>query len=301
MHMQKRAWAAAAALLVMIIFGPSWAMAYFIEGFDPVPVPAPPGISGPASPAPGSSGSRETITVSSIGYKMVYLEPGTFMMGSPSSEPGRHGGETRHRVTLTKGFYIGATEVTQGQWKKMMGSNPSENPGDDCPVEQVSWEDCQQFIQKLNRLEGTDKYRLPTEAEWEYACRAGSETAYCFGSGAGQLDQYAWYDDNSRGRAHPVGLKKPNAWGLYDMHGNVLEWCQDWYDGGIYPSGSVTDPTGPSSGIWLLLRAPPRVCRGGSWGGSWNYDAKDCRSAVRYTGSPGDRYDFLGLRLARDL
>ena len=325
MHMQKRAWAAAASLLVMVIFGPSWAMAYFIEGFEPVPVPPPPGISGPASPAPGSSGSGETITVSSIGYKMVYIEPGTFMMGSPSDEPGRHGRETRHRVTLTKGFYMGATEVTVGQWRRFIRDtrykteaetgdgafvwNGSEwvkkagtnwdNPGfsqdDDHPVTCVSWNDVQRFIQWLNGKEGAAKYSLPTEAEWEYACRAGSETAYCFGSGAGQLDQYAWYDDNSRRSAHPVGLKKPNAWGLYDMHGNVWEWCEDhceWKNKVIVTDTYLDNVVDP-----LCRQGALRVYRGGSW----HNHARGCRSAALTGGSPGFGVGDLGLRLARDL
>ena len=293
--MLNRTWIAAFALIAAAVFATQYAPAYFIEGFEPVPVPPPPGISGPASPAPGSSGSRETITVPSIGYKMVYIEPGTFMMGSPADEPGRYGDETRHRVTLTKGFYMGATEVTQGQWKKVMGSNPSNYPGDDYPVGRVFWRDCQQFIQKLNRLEGTDKYRLPTEAEWEYACRAGSETAYGFGSGAGQLDQYAWYDDNSWGRVHPVGRKKPNAWGLYDMHGNVGEWCEDhceWKNKVIVTDTYLDNVVDP-----LCRQGAGRMYRGCSW-----IDiARNCRSAVRFRYSPSRRHDDLGLRLARDL
>ena len=157
-------------------------------------------------------------------------------MGSPSGESNRDSDEKQHRVTLTREYYMQTTEVTQGQWRKVMGSNPSKftNCGDNCPVEKVSWEDCQQFIQKLNGMEGTRKYRLPTEAEWEYAARAGTTGAY-----AGDLDAMAWYDDNSGGKTHAVGGKSPNAWGLYDMHGNVYEWCQDWK--GNYPSGSVTD------------------------------------------------------------
>ncbi|MBN2299010.1 MAG: formylglycine-generating enzyme family protein, partial [Deltaproteobacteria bacterium] len=144
----------------------------------------------------------------------------------------------------------------------------------------------QEFIKKLNRMEGTDKYRLPSEAQWEYACRAGSDRAYSLGGGSGGLEQYAWYSGNSGSKTHPVALKKPNAWGLYDMHGNVWEWCSDWK--GEYPSGSVTDPQGPSSGS-------PRVKRGGGW---VNF-ARYCRSAYRSDVTPSDRDNALGLRLSR--
>ena len=221
-----------------------------------------------------------------LGMAFVYIEPDTFMMGSPSSAPYREKDEKQHRVTLTKGYYLQTTEVTQGQWKAVMGTNPSKfsNCGDDCPVETVSWNDIQDFIRKLKQQEGGSKYRLPTESEWEYACRAGSTTAYCFGGSKGDLGSYVWYDTNSGSRTHPVGQKQPNAWGLYDMHGNVWEWCSDRY--GDYASGTVTDPEGPSSG-------DSRVFRGGSW-----YDyARNCRSANRDWYSPGERSRSLGFRL----
>ncbi|MCG2759234.1 MAG: formylglycine-generating enzyme family protein [Desulfobacteraceae bacterium] len=224
--------------------------------------------------------------VNSIGMKFVLIPAGSFMMGSPSSEPERDSDENQHRVTLTKGFYMGVTEVTQGQWREIMGSNPSNFKGDNLPVEQVSWNDCQEFIRKLNLQEGGNKYRLPTEAEWEYACRAGSTSRFCFGDSDGSLEQYAWYNSNSSNKTHPVAQKKPNEWGLYDMHGNVWEWCQDWF--GDYPSGHVADPDGPSSGSF-------RVRRGGSW---FSY-AGVCRSASRHDGTPGGRGGHLGFRLAR--
>jgi len=169
-----------------------------------------------------------------------------------------------------------------------MGSNPSHfnNGGDDCPVEQVSWDDAQEFIRKLNQKEGADNYRLPTEAEWEYACRAGSTTAYCFGDDESRLKEYAWYDKNSDSKTHPVGLLKPNAWGLYDMHGNVWEWCQDWY--GDYPSDAATDPIGATVGSYRVLR-----------GGSWSYFARYCRAAYRDAYSPGGRRNYYGFRLVR--
>ena len=232
-----------------------------------------------------------------LGMNFVYIKPGSFMMGSPSDEPERQGlRETQHRVTLTKGFYLQTTEVTQGQWKAVMGSNPSrfKDCGDDCPVEKVSWHDVQKFIKKLNRMEGTEKYRLPTEAEWEYACRAGTTTPFSFGRCLSS-DQ-ANYDGNNpltecskgkyRKKTLPVGSFSPNAWGLYDMHGNVWEWCQDrWYRD--YPTGSVTDPYGYSSGFRRVYR-----------GGSWNRFARFCRSASRSYSAHESRYSRLGFRLA---
>ncbi|MCD6185004.1 MAG: formylglycine-generating enzyme family protein, partial [Deltaproteobacteria bacterium] len=209
----------------------------------------------------------------SIGQKFVYIKPGTFMMGSPSGESGRDDDEKQHKVTLTRGFYMQTTEVTQGQWKAVMGTRPWSGgkyvrDADNNPAVYISWKDAQEFIKKLNRKEGGGKYRLPTEAEWEYACRAGSTTRFCFGDSGSQLGGYAWWDGNTdnvgEDYAHRVGAKKSNAWGLYDMHGNVWEWCQDWF--GKYPSGSVTDPAGHSTGS-------VRVGRGGSWGSG----ARGCR------------------------
>jgi formylglycine-generating enzyme required for sulfatase activity len=258
--------------------------------------------------------SGETFT-NSLGMTFVYIEPGTFMMGSPSDEPGRYDNETQHQVTLTKGYYLQTTEVTQGQWKAVMGNNPSyfSNCGDDCPVENVSWDDAQDFIQKLNQ-NTSDTYRLPTEAEWEYAARAGSTTALYNGPieilgyrNAPALDPIAWYGGNScvsysgsydcsdwsqtqyncsRCGTHPVAQKQANAWGLYDMSGNLWEWCNDWY--GSYPTNSVTDPGGASSGSSRVLR-----------GGSWDSYARGCRSAKRSYTSPGYRYSGIGLRLSR--
>ncbi len=229
--------------------------------------------------------------------KFVYIGPGRFMMGSPSSEPGRDDDERQHRVTLTRGFHMQTTEVTQGQWKAVMGGNPSyfKSCGDDCPVEQVSFKDVQEFIQRLNQKEGTNKYRLPTEAEWEYASRAGTETALANGRISeldcdydANLDAMGWYCGNADKTTHRVTQKKANRWGLYDMHGNVWEWCQDRK--GDYPSGHVTDPKGLSSG-------PYRVSRGGSYGGS----AGSCRSANRNGDSPGNQISNLGFRLVKDL
>jgi formylglycine-generating enzyme required for sulfatase activity len=193
----------------------------------------------------------------SVGMEFVLIKPGKFLMGSPADEPGRYTGEVQHRVNLTKPFYLQTTEVTQGQWQALMGKNPSSHKrcGDSCPVEQVSWEDAQRFIQKLNQKEGTDKYRLPTEAEWEYACRAGSTpngnitTLQC--GVDDNLNGIGWYCGNSQNLIHPVAGKKPNAWGLYDMLGNVQEWCQDWFGG--YPDDEVVDPKGPKKGSYRVM------------------------------------------------
>jgi len=239
-------------------------------------------------------GEQKSFT-NSIGMKFVLIPAGTFTMGSPSSEKKRDSDERQHEVTLTKGFYMQATEVTQGQWHAIMGKNPSlfKNCGDNCPVEEVSWNDVQDFIRKLNQKEGANKYRLPTEAEWEYACRAGSTTAFANGGiielkcgHDPNLDAMGWYCGNSGRKTHPVAHKNPNAWGLYDMHGNVWEWCQDWKGG--YPSGQVTDPKGPSSGKYRVLR-----------GGGWNDSARICRSANRFRRSPDNRSYYLGFRVAR--
>jgi formylglycine-generating enzyme required for sulfatase activity len=224
--------------------------------------------------------------VNSIGMKFVLIPTGSFMMGSPSDEQGRGSDKQQHKVTLTKAFYMGATEVTQGQWRAVMGNNPSNFKGDNRPVEEISWSSAKTFIRKLNQKEGTNKYRLPTEAEWEYACRAGSKSRFCFGDSNSRLGDYAWYRNNSSLKTHSVAQKKPNAWGLYDMHGNVDEWCEDWYEG--YSDRHVTDPKGPSSGSLRVLR-----------GGSWFFNARHVRSANRYGYNPGIGYNYLGFRVVR--
>lgn len=228
-----------------------------------------------------------------LGMTFVYIAPGSFMMGSPASEPDRYEDETQHRVTLSKGYYMQTTEVTQGQWASIMGTDVRQQrdkvdrtwemrgEGDDYPMYYVSWDEAQEFVRKLNAREGTTKYRLPTEAEWEHACRAGSDTPYANGN---SLDTMGWYSENSGSQNHRVAQKKANAWGLYDMHGNVWEWCSDWK--GDYPSGSVTDPRGASLGSNRVLR-----------GGGWSDVARYCRSALRYGDSPGSRYGYLGFRL----
>jgi formylglycine-generating enzyme required for sulfatase activity len=197
--------------------------------------------------------------------------------------------ETPHQVTLTKPFSIGVFLVTNAQWKHVMGTVPSHGQEDKGPVEQVSWDNAVEFCAKLSALPAERKagrvYRLPTEAEWEYACRAGATTNYSFGDDESWLGYHGWFDGNSENQTHAVGQKQPNPWGLYDMHGNVWEWCADWY--GSYPGGSVTDPRGPNSGS-------DRVNRGGSW----SSNALNCRSAFRFRDSPGSRYIILGFRLA---
>lgn len=226
----------------LVLFTASPALSYVPDDLDFAPI----GDSAVSSGQVAAPSGR-TYTVPSINYRMVYIPPGTFMMGSPSNEPERSSDEKQHKVTLTKGFYMGATEVTQSQWREIMGNNPSSFKGDNLPVEQVSWNDCQEFIRKLNSHEGGNKYRLPTEAEWEYACRAGTATPFYTGDCI-STDQ-ANYDGNypvpgcSKGRYRQTTIEaasfSPNAWGLYDMHGNVWEWCRDWY--GDYPSGHVTE------------------------------------------------------------
>jgi formylglycine-generating enzyme required for sulfatase activity len=218
------------------------------------------------------------------GVKMdfVLIRAGTFRMGSDRGDPDEL---PIHQVTITKPFYMDVYEVTQAQWKALMGNNPSHFKGDDLPVESVSWTDCQSFLAKLKeKLPRGMTCRLPTEAEWEYACRAGSTTEYCDGDGEGFLYRGAWYCRNSEGKTHPVGQKRPNAWGLYDVHGNVWEWCSDWY--GEYDAASVSDPKGPSSGTH-------RVMRGASWGDSWPIT----RTAYRGMDDPNRRFDIYGLRV----
>jgi len=230
----------------------------------------------------------------SIGMEFVYVPPGTFIKGSPLDEPGRKSDEKQQWVTLTNGFYMQTTEVTQGQWKAIMGVTPLHlrRCTDNCPVERVSWNDAQEFIHKLNKLEGSHNYRLPTEAEWEYAARAGSKTAFANGDISildcgydSILNEIGWYCGNSIVYPHhPIAQKNPNAWGLYDMHGSVSEWCMDWY--GDYPPGSVTDPIGPSIGTERVLR-----------GGGSADDARTCRSANRTSLRPDIIFDYIGFRL----
>ena len=216
------------------------------------------------------------------GMEFVWIPPGEFRMGSTSSEADDERPVTR--VRITRGYWLGKYEVTQSEWESVIGSNPSgfSDCGGNCPVEMVSWADVQGFIGRLNARAGREVYRLPTEAEWEYAARAGTA-----GDRYGSLDAIAWWRDNSGRRTHPVGGKSANGWGLYDMLGNVWEWVQDWY-GASYPGGTVTDPRGPGSGSSRVLR-----------GGSWFIDARYARASIRIRHDPGNRSGHLGFRLLR--
>ncbi|MBO7108112.1 MAG: formylglycine-generating enzyme family protein, partial [Verrucomicrobia bacterium] len=241
-----------------------------------------------------------------VSLDMIWIEPGTFMMGSPTDELGRYDDETQHQVILTQGYWLGKYEVTQAQYEAVMGTNPSDFKGADLPVEQVSWNDAVKFCEWLTaqeraagRLPEGYEYTLPTEAQWEYACRAGTTTAFNIGTNiptmlqredrpCPNLDPLAWYYYNSGeydGEPFPVGQKQPNAWGLYDMHGNVFEWCLD--RSGAYPASSVTDPKGSATGSG-------RVMRGGSWYDSASY----CRSALRYYFNPDGSGSVIGFRVA---
>jgi formylglycine-generating enzyme required for sulfatase activity len=215
--------------------------------------------------------------------EFVWVPGGCFQMGSPASEEDRGSNETQHEVCVD-GFWMGKTEVTQGQWQKIMGSNPSRfKNGDNYPVEQVSWNDAQEYIRKLGSRSGKS-FRLPTEAEWEYAARSGGkDEKYAGGS---DVDAVAWHMGNSGIKTHPVARKRPNGLGLYDMSGNVWEWCSDWYDSSYYRNSPRNNPQGPSSGSYRVDR-----------GGSWDSDAWRCRSAYRSWDSPGYRFSFLGFRL----
>lgn len=224
----------------------------------------------------------QTFTVNGVKFTMVPVEGGTFTMGV-TSEQGGYAGDKAHQVTLSD-YYIGQTEVTQALWKAVMGSNPSDSKGDNLPVEQVSWDDCQVFIQKLNQLTGK-QFRLPTEAEWEYAARGGRKSRGYKYAGGNNIGLVAWCGDNSGNETHPVATKQANELGVYDMSGNVWEWCSDWYDG--YQSSSQSDPQGPSSGS----------CRVGRGGGCYNV-AGGCRVSIRSASTPGYRDDYLGLRLS---
>jgi len=233
----------------------------------------------------------DAIIPNSIGMKLVLIPAGEFLMGSVDSDEDTDDAEKpQHRVRITKPFYLGAYEVTQGQYERVMGANPSTFEGTDRPAERVSWDDSQEFCRGLSDLPDEKAagrvYRLPTEAEWEYACRAGTTTQYCFGDREELLGEYAWYDD-SESITHPAGKKKPNAWGLFDMHGNVWEWCADWHAADYYEQSPVDDPH-CSSG------APFRVIRGGSW----LQDAEYCRSAARHGKIPLYRDVDVGFRVA---
>jgi formylglycine-generating enzyme required for sulfatase activity len=285
-----------------------------VGGAPPSATPPPPVVV-VAAPVTSNIAAKSRVTTS-FGYALAAVPAGTFTIGSPTSESDRSSDETQHSVTLTRGFLMGTTEVTQGQYKALMGTNPvvsqtgcwkfgnTAGPTDDEPVYCVSWVDAANLANAASAKEGLEScyvvsgenvswpkglactgYRLPTESEWEVAARGGGSGIYAGGNDLGSL---GWFDGNSGGRTHPVGQKSPNGYGLYDMSGNVWEWTWDTY--GDYPTGSVTDPTGASDG-------PYRVGRGGSW----VFTADYARAALRRGGNPGNRSDYLGLRLSRTI
>jgi formylglycine-generating enzyme required for sulfatase activity len=233
---------------------------------------------------PTEEGSASIIA--SIEKQMVHVQGGTFTMGcTPEQDDDCHNSEQpAHQVTLSS-YYIGKYEVTQAQWKAVMGNNPSNfGDCDDCQVQQVSWDDVQQFIQKLNELTNKN-YRLPTEAEWEFAARGGMKSNGYEYAGSNNVEDVAWHEGNSGSKTHPVGQKSPNELGIYDMSGNVWEWCEDWY--GDYSNSSISNPKGPDSGSY-------RVFRGGSRYSSAGY----CRVTSRGPNLPSNRSSAIGFRLA---
>jgi formylglycine-generating enzyme required for sulfatase activity len=233
-----------------------------------------------------TEGLRDALVVdlgSGVTLTLCYIPPGNFIMGSPATEEARFDVEDQVKVRLSQGFWLAQTECTQAQWRLVMGTNPSHFKGDNLPVEQVSWEEAYAFVIKLNDMDVLTagwKWSLPTEAQWEYACLAGTTGPY-----AGELNQMAWYGHNSCSKTHPVGTKAANAWGLHDMHGNVAEWCADAWDGSRKLAGG-TDPVGMDSSS--------RAFRGGSW----SFLESGCRSAYRNWNLPGLHSYLLGFRPA---
>ena len=236
------------------------------------------------SPGPAPAVSGEDVATIDLGegvaIAMVSVPPGSFLMGSPTGERDER---PPHRVTITRGFSVSMFEITQAQWSRLMPTNPSPEKAPDLPVSNVSWTEAVDFIARLNELAGQAKFRLPTEAEWEYSCRSGTSGDY-----AGQLDVMAWHEATSGDRIHPIGTRAPNSWGIFDMHGNVWEWCSDFY--GPYSRGDATDPTGPSAGTYRVVR-----------GGAFDEPGEGCRSSNRNLEPAGKRDSTIGLRLVRDL
>ena len=274
------------------------------ENAQAAPEPTPPGPDEAAEPAdptavvpvtvPAVVGPQlgQTWNVAGLSLELAPIPAGSFTMGSPATEDGREDDEPQRQVTLTKAFWLGKCEVRQKDFEAIEGKNPSRFKGADLPVETLTWDEAAAFCRKLNdrerqagRLPVGYEYRLPTEAEWEYACRAGTQGQHALGADADSLEDGAWYSGNSEGKTHAVGSKAPNAWGLHDMHGNVSEWCADWW--GEYPPGELTDPVGAQVG-------PQRVHRGGS--GANRPSA--CRAANRFSYSPGKVSNSLGFRVA---
>lgn len=232
--------------------------------------------------------------VNGVAQQMRWIQPGKFLIGSPETEPERCSNELQHEVVLTQGFWLADTACTQALWQAVMGENPSLFKGAKRPVENVSFEDCERFLVQINQLRPGLEVRLPTEAQWEYACRAGTKTPFSFGETI-TVEQVNYdgnypYQGSEKGkyREETVDVKSlpANHWGLYEIHGNTLEWCSDWYE--AYDRGLVVDPVGPKTGDERVLR-----------GGSWIYNARLCRSALRFASHPGYRLNFIGFRLSR--
>ena len=276
-------------LLVLAILGALVGVLYFFA----------PGITGYIQEVRRPTGQAIAVELpGGVTMDMVWVGRGSFLMGSPAAEPGRDQNEgPQHRVTISQGFYIGKYEITQAQWTSVMHAQPwagKSHVEEDShhPAVYISWEDVQEFTRRLNRMAGAEVYRLPTAAEWEYACRAGTATPWSFGEDDSALQKYAWYADNTweegERYGHAVGTKLPNPWGLHDMHGNVWEWVQDWYSNETYSSSPEVDPKGPVKGFL-------RVGRGGAFG---NY-GHVLRSANRSGGDPTSRNAGTGARLVR--
>lgn len=226
----------------------------------------------------------------SVGIEFVKIPEGNFLMGATEEEQFSDRDERPvHQVNIEYEFYIGTYEVTQDQWEAVMGTNPSHFKGNDLPVEKVSWLDVQTFIGKLNKMEGTDKYRLPTEAEWEYATRAGTNTAFSFGNDESKLSEYGWYDGNSEEKTYPVGMKQANPWGMYDVHGNVAEWVLDEYHTNYQKAPADGSEWTGGVGKWVIR------------GGNWNSAESECHSASRDNIGKGSRLNYVGFRLVKDI
>jgi len=263
----------------------------FVAGCATIPPEYQEKISGDFGPSQGD------VILNSIGMKLVYIQAGDFMMGSglsPSQVSSQFGGNAdwykdehpQHKVKISEGFWMGQTEVTQAQYRAVMDTNPSNFKGDNNPVEQVNWSDAMEFCKKLSQKEIGRTYTLPTEAQWEYACRAGTSTVFSFGNSESSLGDYAWYKSNSNDKTHPVGQKRPNDFGLYDMHGNVWEWCRDWYDSGYYNKNIITDPENTQGDSNRVLR-----------GGCWDHPPVYFRSAERARFDTDSRYNNSGFRV----
>lgn len=242
-------------------------------------------------PTPLGTSAGEIRELTALKIKFCWCPNGTFSMGSPADALGSERNEQQYEVSLSKGFWMQQTELTQTQYEALMGVNPSHFRGEENPVESVNFSDAKEFCRRLGELppekNSGNQYRLPTEAEWEYACRAGSTSGFCFGDDDAMLEEYGWFNKNANRTTHAVGGKKPNAWGLHDMHGNVGEWCSDFY--AAYPSGAQTDPHGPEAGDQIAVR-----------GGGWFFVPQNARSAHRDAYPKSARYVGLGFRVAAE-